>query len=175
MKTVLLVSSDPRNTLPEQEFDLYVHFNGSIHFDKTPADKSMIITRSRQSCARKDGLHCHQACPNSCYLNIGKCNSECKISGNPEVLLVVKQSSSVKITDKIKILDPSTLQSLKYPDDFSPTTGFVAIHYFLEKGYRVSLLGFDLRFLGKTSGVHDFRYEAEQVDKMIFDKKVFGV
>ena len=174
MPKVLLVSSNPNNPAPEDRFDLYVHFNGAINFDKTPAHKSMIITRSRKSCASTEGKHCHQVCPQNCYQKIGNCTPDCKILGNPR-LIVVMGKNSFRGDPSVEVLDRSDIKDLNYPKGKTPTTGFIAVKYFLQLGYEVSVLGFDLSVLNRNSKVHDFGYEINEINKMISEKVIVSV
>ncbi len=174
MPNVLLVSSNPDNPAPEDKFDLYVHFNGGINFDKTPADKSMLIVRSRKLCAKTEGQHCHQVCPENCYQKIGSCTPDCKISGNPR-LIVVMGKNNFKGDPSIEVLDRLDVKNLNYPKDKSPTTGFIAVKYFLQLGYNVNVLGFDLSALNRNSKVHDFDYEINEINKMISQKVIGSV
>jgi ferredoxin-like protein FixX len=174
MSRVLLISSNPENTTPEDTFDLYVHFNSCIHFDKTPVDKSMIMVRSRELCATTEGKNCHSVCPNLCYKSIGSCSHDCKVSGNPKVICVVGLENFMD--NNVEVIDLNGLNDFYYPEGKSPTTGFIAIKYFLKLNYDVGVLGFDLEKAPyRNSRSHDIDYEIEEVNKMIFAKQIVSV
>ena len=42
---ILLISSNPDAKVPNEGYDLYVHFTSAVHWGKTPWDKSAIAVR----------------------------------------------------------------------------------------------------------------------------------
>jgi hypothetical protein len=173
MTRTLLISSNPDNQAVSEEFDIYVHFNSCIHFDKFPPEKSIVMVRSRKACAITESKSCHSVCPNECYKKIGKCDHDCKITGNPGVILVVGNPQTYKGYNAI---DLNNLSNFYYPTGKSPTTGFFGINYFLQQGHEVFLLGFNLEVAPyRQSRSHSIDYEIEEVGRMIASGEVFSV
>jgi len=173
MTRTLLISSNPDNQTVSEEFDLYVHFNSCIHFDKFPPEKSIVMVRSREACAITENKNCHSICPNECYKKIGSCDHNCGVTGNPRVILVV---GNPEIYTGYDAVDLNNLNNFYYPPEKSPTTGLFGINYFLQQGHQVFLLGFNLEVAPyRQSRSHDIDYEIEEVNRMIASGKVFSV
>lgn len=72
-----------------------------------------------------------------------------------------------KFDSKVEIIDTTKMPSPPGKDPY-PTSGFAAIHYYLSKGYHVTICGFDIeKAIYYQSSRHPLDWEKEQIALMV--------
>jgi hypothetical protein len=155
---VLLVANNPNAHVPNGGYDLYVHFNNHIHWGKTPEDKSIVAVRKNSETEKHKSFR---------YTK----NSD----GSPRTI-VLPEEKIVAIgwtSDVRKINADISLMALEevpdYPKGHSATSGYAAIHYYLNRGHEVFLCGFNLLEASyyKTTKLHLPDFETDMIRLMI--------
>jgi len=160
---VLLMSSNPEARVPKDEYDLYVHFNSSKHFHKTPPEKSIIIVRQRGHIVNPKVV-CHAACELHCYKNLGNCDHDCTVGIKPKSIMVVGWKERLVDFPELK---PIYLDDINYSDKYEPTSGWAAIDYFVKRRVRVTVSGFDLEVAPyRKSKAHNINYEIRGIRRL---------
>jgi hypothetical protein len=169
---VLLMSSNPEARVPKDEYDLYVHFNSSKHFHKTPPDKSIVVVRQRPH-IENPNVVCHAACEFSCYKKLGNCDHECTVGIKPKLVMVVGWKKNLS---EFQDLRPIYLDRIKYPQGREPTSGFAAINYFTRRRIRVTVCGFDLSVAPyRVSSAHNINHEIKEVKKLTHNNIILSI
>jgi hypothetical protein len=169
---VLLMSSNPEAKVPENEYDLYVHFNSSKHFHKTPPEKSIIIVRQRSHIANPN-IVCHAACELYCYKNLGNCDHECSVKISPKSIMVVGWKEKLENFPELK---PIYLDEVNYSDRFEPTSGWAAIDYFVRHRVRVTVSGFNLEVAPyRRSKAHHINYEIRGIKRLVHNRIINSI
>jgi hypothetical protein len=169
---VLLVSSNPEAIVPGGGYDLYVHFNSSKHFYKTPAKKSIVIVRQRPHIINPE-IVCHAACELECYKNLGDCKHDCGVNENPQNVMVTGWKEYI---DQYLNLEKIYLDDIEYPEDREPTTGWAALQYFINKGNDVTVCSFDLLVAPyRYSKAHNINYEIKSLADLVNSKAVSSI
>jgi len=160
---VCLIASNPNANVPTEGYDLYVHFNSATHFHKTPKDKSIIAVRKAKEieAARSFRAYPNTTDPTTPIIAIGWRN---------EVNAFFMKYPQSK-TEMMPI------DGTPYPEGNSPTSGWVAIWYYLLRGYDVTVCGFDLKVAPyyTTTRLHLPDYEIEGLKKLIERKEIQAV
>jgi hypothetical protein len=154
---VLLVANNPEAQPPADGYDLYVHFNTPIHWGETPLDKSIVAVRKNPTVVRRRSFQCRK-------------NLEGKVF---KLNVPLSKIVAVGWVDECRAIDPHIeiipCDGVKYPAGQSPTSGYAAIHYYVNRGDKVYLCGFDLekaRYY-HTTKMHNPDYEIHNIDKMV--------
>jgi len=138
---ILLISSNPDAKVPNEGYDLYVHFTSAPHLDKTPFDKTIMAVRK--------------------FIGVVKAGT---YRWN-EPAKRVKKVISVGWPDDVRSVDPNIelidLSETPYPVGKSPTSGMAATYHFLNRGHEVHWCGFDLSKVPRfgKGGVHAWYHE----------------
>ena len=158
MKKICIVANNPRVCNIPDNYDYYVHFNWANNFALTPSKKNIMAMRYNDVAEGLKKMKWHHYC-NYAYESIA--------IGDP---LVIR-----KIDKNISIIDTSESPSPPGKAPY-PTSGFAAIHFYLQKGYEVTICGFDIEkaIYYHRSG-HPLDWEKDQIANMIKDKKIFSI
>ena len=154
---ILLIASNPDATIPDDDFDFYVHFNKGINFRKTPPEKSVMFVRTSP---RVDEA-------GSFYYSL----ASRKI---PSVFAMGYLEDIKKVDTEISYIP---IDDIPYPEGHNPTSGWAAIQYLLNLKYEIYVCGFDLKsawYYGRKSG-HLFDYEINELENLISNGLVFRV
>jgi hypothetical protein len=169
---VLLVSSNPEAQVPNKGYDLYVHFNSSKHFHKTPAKKSIVTVRQRPHIVNPD-IVCHAACELNCYKNLGHCEHDCFVKTYPQDVFIAGWKENLHHYSDTKRI---YLDFIEYPPDSEPTTGWAAINYFINKGNEVTVCGFDLKVAPyRRSKIHNINYEINELKELVNEEAINSI
>jgi hypothetical protein len=155
---VLLIANNPNANVPNDGYDFYVHFNSAIHWGKTPEDKSIIGVRKNSENEKHKNFH---------YTK--------DVNLKPYYLDVpTDKIVAVGWTKDIRPLHPDipiigVEEVGDYPKKHSATSGYAAIHYYLNRGHEVYLCGFKLSEASyyKTTKLHLPDFETDMIDVMI--------
>jgi hypothetical protein len=150
---VLLVANNPSAEVPSSGYDLYVHFNTIIHWGKTPFEKSIVAVRKNAHNEKMRSFHHNK-------------NGYIHVPTNK--LIAIGWHDDVRSIDQdIEFINLLVVPN--YRKGYSPTSGFTAIYYYLERGDNVTLCGFDLTqaHYYKTTGLHLPDYEISEIEKMV--------
>lgn len=155
---VLLIANNPNADVPNDGYDLYVHFNSAIHWGKTPEDKSIIGVRKNSENNKHKNFHYTKDLNlKPYYLDV------------PDDKIV-----AIGWTKDIRPLHPDIpiigLEEIDhYPEGHSATSGYAAIHYYLDRGNDVYLCGFNLPEASyyKTTKLHLPDFETDMIEAMI--------
>jgi hypothetical protein len=80
-----------------------------------------------------------------------------------------------KIDSKIEIIDTTKMPSPPGKDPY-PTSGFAAIHYYLNKEYDVTICGFDIeKAIYYHKSRHPLDWEKEQIAKMLSEGTIKSI
>lgn len=154
---VVLIANNPNANVPSEGYDLYVHFNTTIHWGKTPDDKSIVVARVNK--AVKDNQ-----------------SFGWSMTGNKKIVKIPARDDQILACgwrEDCNAIDPERpallCDGVEYPNKQSPTTGYVAIHHYLENGHEVYLCGFDLKSAAyyATTKLHNPDFEIDMIDVMI--------
>ncbi len=147
---ICLVANNPEVCHIPDEYDVYVHFNWGNNFGLTPPNKNIMAMRYNKFSVKLGRMDCHN------YSTFAK-----------ETIAIGIPSLIRKIDSKIEIID-TTIIPCPPGEKSYPTSGFAAIHYYLKKGYDVTICGFDIeKALYYKIASHPFDWEKEQISKMI--------
>jgi hypothetical protein len=154
MKVCLIASNEAANA-PTEGYDLYVHFNGAKHIDKTPKDKSVIAVRKAHTV---DSARCFRPYPNTQDQAI----PVMAIGWRQELETFFHKYPDARV-------DIMPIDGTPYPEGNSPTSGWVALWYYLLRGHEVTVCGFDLKAAPyySTTHLHLPDYEIGGLQKLI--------
>jgi len=150
MKKICIVANNPRVCNIPDKYDYYVHFNWANNFALTPSKKNIMAMRYNDVAEGLKKMKWHHYC-NYAHSSIA--------IGDPEVIR--------KIDTKIPIIDTTKSPTPPGKPPY-PTSGFAAIHFYLNKGYDVTICGFDIEkaiYYGKSR--HNLDWEKEEIAKMV--------
>lgn len=154
---VLLIANNP-DVLPILgDYDLYVHFNHAVHLNKVPLEKSVVCSRECWAVQKMQSFQYSATYGNKLY----------KIPAPDKQIWAMGWKDVVsKIEPNRPLID---LDSVPYVKGKSPTSGYAAIHYFLNRGDEVFLSGFNLKVASyyKSTKIHLPDYEMEKTKEML--------
>ena len=149
---ICLVANNPNICSIPQDYKLYVHFNWANNFALTPGRRNIMAMRYNSLMEKVGKVKYHD------YCNYAK-----------KTIAVGIPSLIRKIDSKVEIIDTTIIPSPPGKDAY-PSSGFAAIHYYLNQGYDVAICGFDIEkaiYYGKSR--HPLDWEKEQIIKMVSD------
>jgi hypothetical protein len=153
---VLLIANNPDVPPIVGDYDLYVHFNHAIHLDKVPLEKSIVCSRECWAVQKMQSFQYSATYGNKLY----------KIPAPDKQIWALGWEKVVRQVDATRKLIP--LDGVPYPNG-SPTSGYAAIHYFLNNGDEVFLSGFNLKVASyyRSTKLHKPDWEIEETQKML--------
>lgn len=155
---VLLIANNPHANVPSEGYDLYVHFNSAIHWGKTPEDKSIVAVRKNSENNKHRNFHYTKDVNlKPYYLDIPT-----------DKIVAVGWTKDIRpLHPEIPIIGVEEVP--EYPDGHSATSGYAAIHYYLNRGHEVTVCGFKLSEASyyKTTKLHLPDLEMDMVEAMI--------
>ena len=156
MTKICLVANNPHVCHIPDEYDLYVHFNWANNFALTPVHKNIMAMRYNKLTQQSGRIRWHDYCDYA-----------------KETIAIGIPSLIQKLDKKIEIIDTTQIPCPEGTQPF-PTSGFAAIHYFLKKGYDVTVCGFDIEkaIYYKTIKKHPLDWEKEQIALMVEQGKI---
>jgi hypothetical protein len=154
---VLLIANNPNAIPVEGDFDLYVHFNHAFHWGKVPKEKSIVCSRERKQVKEKNSFLWTATSDGDFY----------KIPARDEQIWAIGWKGPVEKIDATRKRIP--LEGVPYPKGGSPTSGYAALHYFLNQGDEVYLSGFNLKVASyyHSTKIHRPDFELLETDKML--------
>jgi hypothetical protein len=158
MKKICIVANNPRVCSIPDEYDYYVHFNWANNFALTPSKKNIMAMRYNSLAEKLGRMKWHDYC---------KYSRQTIAIGIPSLIR--------KIDSKIEVIDTTKMPSPPGKDPY-PTSGFAAIHYYLNKEYDVTICGFDIEnAIYYHSSRHHLDWEKEQIAKMISEGTIKSI
>jgi len=158
MKKICIVANNPHVCHIPDEYDYYIHFNWANNFALTPVKKNIMAMRYNSLAEQVGRMKWHDYC-NYAHRTVA--------IGIPSMIR--------KIDTKIEIIDTNSMPHPPGKDPY-PTSGFAAIHYYLNKGYDVTICGFDIeKAMYYAKSRHPLDWEKEQIAQMITDKKIKSI
>jgi hypothetical protein len=158
MKKICIVANNPRVCSIPDEYDFYVHFNWANNFALTPSKKNIMAMRYNSLAEKLGSMRWHD------YCKYGK-----------QTIAIGIPSFIRKIDSKIEIIDTTKMPSPPGKDPY-PTSGFAAIHYYLNKEYDVTICGFDIeKAIYYHKSRHPLDWEKEQIAKMISEGTIKSI
>ena len=155
---ICLVANNPNICKIPQDYDLYVHFNWANNFALTPPKKNIMAMRYNSLMEKVEKVKWHDYCTYA-----------------KQTIAIGIPSLIRKIDQKIEIIDTTIMPSPPGQKPY-PTSGFAAIHYYLNKGYDVTVCGFDIeKAIYYEKSRHPLDWEKEQIAKMISDGKIKSI
>jgi hypothetical protein len=155
---ICIVANNPRVSNIPDEYDVYIHFNWANNFALTPGNKNIMAMRYNSLMATVGRVKYHDYC---------KYAKRTIAIGVPS--LIRKIDKKVEIIDTTKIPSPPGL-------DPYPTSGFAAIHYFLNQDHDVTICGFDIeKAIYYDKSRHPLDWEKEQIAKMLKENKIKSI
>ena len=155
---VVLIANNPHANVPTEGYDLYVHFNSAIHWGKTPEDQSIIGVRKNSENEKQGSFHYTKDLNlKPYYLDVPT-----------DKIVAVGWTKDIRpLHTDIPIIGLEDVGY--YPEKHSATSGYAAIHYYLNKGHEVFLCGFKLSEASyyKTTKLHLPDFETDMIDVMI--------
>jgi len=150
MTKICIVANNPHVCHIPDEYDLYVHFNWANNFALTPGKKNIMAMRYNSLAQQVGRMKWHD------YCNYAK-----------QTIAIGIPSLIRKIDTKCAIIDTDQTPHPPGSDPY-PTSGFAAIHYYLNKGYEVTVCGFDItKAIYYHASRHPLDWEKEQIAKMV--------
>jgi hypothetical protein len=155
---VLLVANNPKANVPSSGYDLYVHFNSAIHWGKTPEDKSIIGVRKNSENNKHRNFHYTKDLNlKPYYLDVPD-----------EKIVAIGWTKDIRpLHPDIPIIGVEEVED--YPVGHSATSGYAALHYYLNRGHQVTLCGFNLPEASyyKITKLHLPDFETGKIQTMI--------
>jgi hypothetical protein len=155
---VCIVANNPNVCHIPDEYDVYVHFNWANNFALTPNSKSILAMRYNKIMQELKRVAYHD------YSHYAK-----------KIIAIGGVEEIRKIDQEVEIIDTLSSPAPEGQKPF-PTSGFAAIHYYLNKGYDVTICGFDIEkalYYGRTR--HPLDWEKEQIAKMISEGTIKSI
>jgi len=147
---ICIVANNPRVCHIPDEYDLYIHFNWANNFALTPSKKNIMAMRYNKLAETVGRMKWHDYCAYA-----------------KQTIAIGIPSLIRKIDSKVEIIDTTKIPSPPGKDPY-PTSGFAAIHYYLNKKYDVTICGFDIeKAIYYHSSRHPLDWEKEQIADMI--------
>jgi hypothetical protein len=155
---VVLIANNPNADVPNDGYDLYVHFNSAIHWGKTPDDKSIVGVRKNSETDKHKSFR---------YTKNSDGSPHAVVPGEDKIVAIGWTSDVRKINADIPLMGLEEVPD--YPEGHSATSGYAAIHYYLNRGHEVFLCGFKLSEASyhKTTKLHLPDFETDMIDVMI--------
>lgn len=155
---VLLVANNPNAHVPNEGYDLYVHFNNHIHWGKTPEDKSIVGVRKNSETDKHKSFR---------YRKNPDGSPHTVVPGEDKIVAIGWTSDVRKINADIPLMCLEEVPD--YPQGHSATSGYAAIYYYLNRGHEVFLCGFNLPEASyyKTTKLHLPDLETDMIESMI--------
>lgn len=147
---ICIVANNPHVCHIPDEYDLYLHFNWANNFALTPVKKNILAMRVNDVTQKMRTFRWHH------YGNYAK------------QVIAIGQRGIVRAIDKnIEMIDTDLTPGP--PDkDNNPTSGFAGIHYYLKKGYDVTICGFDIdKAIYRRKSRHHLDWEKQQIAEMV--------
>lgn len=163
---VALIANNPAIRLLPVGCDLYVHFNGAIHWDKRHVDRRNVI-------AVRKAWTVDRAKSWRPYPNTQDPTAEIWAVGWEEDIKAMEDAGATGANYSIYIDDVSEWYE---PEGKSPTTGWVIMTLLpiIEPGVDIILVGFDLKAASyyATSKIHNCDWEIDHVAELVRNKIV---
>ena len=156
---VLLIANNQAAIVPATGFDLYVHFNIALHWGKTPASQSLIAVRKAGDVVKAGSFRC--------YPNTLSASRIVAIGWRRDVEAFFLKHPA----ERREIID---VAEAPCPPKQAPTSGWAAIHHYLNRKHQVSVCGFDLKAASYylTTRLHNMDYEIRALAELVKDGKV---
>jgi hypothetical protein len=150
MKKICLVANNPNVCYIPDDYHFYVHFNWANNFALTPSKKNIMAIRYNALARDLKRVRWHDYCQYADHS-----------------IAIGVPSMIRKIDARIEIID-TTITPCPPGEKSYPTSGFAAIHYYLKKGYDVTICGFDItKAIYYQRSRHPLDWEKEQIAKMV--------
>ena len=154
-KKICIVANNPHVCHIPDSYDYYVHFNWANNFALTPGKKNIMAMRYNSLMEQVQRVKWHDYC---------KYSRQTVAIGIPSLIR--------KFDTKIEIIDTTKIPSPPGKDPY-PTSGFAAIHYYLNIGYDVTICGFDIeKAIYYKSSRHPLDWEKEQIALLLEQGKI---
>ena len=158
MKKICIVANNPHVCHIPDGYHYYVHFNWANNFALTPGDKSIMAMRYNSLMETLQKVKWHDYCKYASH-----------------TIAIGIHSLIRKFDTKVEIIDTSQTPSPPGQKAY-PTSGFAAIHYYLNKGYEVTICGFDIeKAIYYKKSRHPLDCEKTEINKMIKDGKIKSI
>jgi hypothetical protein len=155
---ICIVANNPNVCKIPQDYDLYVHFNWANNFALTPPKKNIMAMRYNSLMEKVEKVKWHDYCTYA-----------------KQTIAIGIPSLIRKIDQRVEIIDTTTMPAPPGQKPY-PTSGFAAIHYYLNKNYDVTICGFDIeKAIYYQKSRHPLDWEKEQIAKMISDGKIKSI
>jgi len=154
---VLLIANNPKANVPNEGYDLYVHFNSAPFWGVTPINQSIVINRLGDVVRSKKSFM-YQAAHNGSIVRLSAPDEKVWACGNERLCREIEPN---------RFVCPNV--DIDYPKGHSATTGYVAISFFVKRGDKVHLCGFNLKEASyyQTTRLHLPDYEIEKINEMV--------
>jgi len=155
---ICLIANNPRVCNVPDEYDLYVHFNWANNFALTPGNKNIMAMRYNDLMKRLQRVKWHDYC------------------NYAQQTIAIGIPTLIRTIDKnVEIIDTTSMPAPPDTEPY-PTSGFAAIHYYLRKGYDVTVCGFDIeKAIYYKRSRHPLDWEKEQIANLLSEGKIKSI
>ena len=157
-KKICIVANNPRVCNIPDEYDYYLHFNWANNFALTPGKKNIMAMRYNDIMETMKKVKWHHYC---------------NYAG--QTIAIGITSLIRKFDSKVTIIDTAKIPAPPGKDSY-PTSGFAGIHYYLSKGYDVTICGFDIeKAIYYHASRHPLDWEKEQIALLLQQGRIKSI